>query len=96
VRVGSVFGDKTALIAIIGLAYSVIKGLGGPDKLFAMFNKGIASAEGIVIQGLALLLGISLGALMLKKMAAYYTGKLEVVELALKIQETKAEETSHS
>lgn len=94
VRVGSVFGDKTALIAIVGLAYSVIKGLGGPDKLFAMFNKGIASAEGIVIQGLALLLGISLGALMLKKMASYYTGKLEIVELALKIQELKTEEAA--
>jgi len=96
VRVGSIFGDKTALIAIIGLAYSAIKGLGGPDKLFAIFNKGIASAEQVVIYGLALLLGISLGALMLKNMAAYYTGKLEVVELALKIQEIKAEETSHS
>lgn len=96
VRVSNVFGDKTALMALIGLAYGAIKGLGGPNNLLAMFSKGFYSVEGIVIQVLALLLGVSLGALMLKKMAGYYVYKLELIEAALKIEAIKSEEGAQS
>ncbi|EKN4936671.1 hypothetical protein EFW05_19055 [Yersinia enterocolitica] len=88
-RVSSFFGEKTAVLSVLALTYSAVQSSIGFDKLSHTFTVGLF-ASGItntfVTFGLAFLLGISLGALMLKKFANHQLYLKEIVELAIKIQ----------
>lgn len=60
-----------------------------PDKLSQTFIGDFSNADStntIIMFGLALLLGMSLGALMLKKVASHQLYLKEIVELAIRIK----------
>lgn len=89
-RINDFFGEKTAVLSIIGLAYSAIQGLGGLNKLgdtisIDLFNSGTTNT--LVVFGLAFLLGLSLGALALKNVANHLQYLKEIIEITKKIKQ---------
>ncbi|AHG21064.1 hypothetical protein Z042_16750 [Chania multitudinisentens RB-25] len=96
-RVSSFFGEKTAVLSVLALTYSAVQSSIGFDKLSQtftedLFTSGISNT--FIMFGLAFLLGISLGALMLKKVANHQLYLKEIVELAIKIQKDAGEGTA--
>ncbi|EAO6785354.1 hypothetical protein AXB54_22745, partial [Salmonella enterica] len=88
-RVSSFFGEKTAVFSVLGLCYSAVQALIGFDKLSKTFIGDLSNADStntVIMFGLALLLGISLGALMLKKVASHQLYLKEIVELTIRIK----------
>lgn len=93
-RINDFFGEKTAVLSIIGLAYSAIQGFGGFDKLGDTISKGLfnsGTANTLIVFGLAFLLGLSLGALALKNVANHLQYLKEVLELTKKIKQENNE-----
>lgn len=93
-RISDFFGEKTAVLSIIGLAYSAIQGLGGLDKLGDTISKGLfnsGTANTLIVFGLAFLLGLSLGALALKNAANHLQYLKEMLELAKKVKQQNSE-----
>lgn len=93
-RINDFFGEKTAVLSIIGLAYSAVQGFGGLDKLSDTISKGIfnsGTANTLIVFGLAFLLGLSLGALALKNVANHLQYLKEMIELAKKIKQQNNE-----
>lgn len=93
-RINDFFGEKTAVLSIIGLAYSAVQGFGGLDKLGNTISKGIfnsGAANTLIVFGLAFLLGLSLGALALKNVANHLQYLKEMIELAKKIKQQNNE-----
>ncbi|EKS57516.1 plasmid-like protein [Citrobacter freundii ATCC 8090 = MTCC 1658 = NBRC 12681] len=93
-RINDFFGEKTAVLSIIGLAYSAIQGFGGLDKLGDTISKGLfnsGTANTLIVFGLALLLGLSLGALALKNIANHLQYLKEILEFAKKIKQQNDE-----
>lgn len=89
VRVSTFFGEKTAVLSILGLCYSAVQASIGFDKLSKAFINGhftSDTANTFIMFGLAFLLGISLGALMLKKVASHQLYLKEIVELTMTIK----------
>ncbi|HDH0831507.1 TPA: hypothetical protein PIQ33_005241 [Klebsiella oxytoca] len=89
VRVSSFFGEKTAVLSILGLCYSAVQASIGFDTLSKTFIGDLSntnSTNTVIMFGLAFLLGISLGALMLKKVANHQLYLKEIVELAIRIK----------
>lgn len=89
IRISSFFGEKTAVLSILGLCYSAVQSSIGFNKLSQTFIEGYftsGTANTLIMFGLAFLLGISLGALMLKKVANHQLYLKEIVELAIRIQ----------
>lgn len=89
-RINDFFGEKTAVLSIIGLAYSAIQGYGGLNKLGDTLSKGLfnsGTTNTLIIFGLAFLLGLSLGALALKNVANNLQYLKEILELAKKVKQ---------
>nr|WP_236744881.1 hypothetical protein [Klebsiella variicola] len=89
VRVSSFFGEKTAVLSVLGLCYSAVQASIGFDTLSKTFIGDLSttnSTNTVIMFGLAFLLGISLGALMLKKVANHQLYLKEIVELAIRIK----------
>lgn len=89
-RINDFFGEKTAVLSIIGLAYSAIQGFGGFEKLGDTISKGLfnsGTANTLIVFGLAFLLGLSLGALALKNVANHLQYLKEVLELTKKTKQ---------
>lgn len=89
-RINDFFGEKTAVLSIIGLAYSAVQGFGGLDKLGDTISKGIfnsGTANTLIVFGLAFLLGLSLGALALRHISNHLQYLKEILELAKKEKE---------
>ncbi|MFE8152966.1 hypothetical protein RBA63_13940 [Brenneria goodwinii] len=89
IRVSGFFGEKTAVLSVLGLCYSAVQSSIGFNKLSQTFTDGLFTSNisnTFIIFGLAFLLGISLGALMLKKVANHQLYLKEIVELAIRIQ----------
>jgi len=89
-RINDFFGEKTAVLSIIGLAYSTIQGFGGLNKLGDTISKGLfnsGTANTLIVFGLAFLLGLSLGALALKNVANHLQYLKEVLELTKKTKQ---------
>jgi len=89
-RINDFFGEKTAVLSIIGLAYSAIQGFGGLDKLGDTISKGLfnsGTANTLIVFGLAFPLGLSLGALALKNVAKHLQYLKDMIELAKKTKE---------
>ncbi|EAO6315783.1 hypothetical protein AZH73_24090, partial [Salmonella enterica subsp. enterica serovar Derby] len=94
-RVSSFFGEKTAVFSVLGLCYSAVQALIGFDKLSKTFIGDLSNADStntVIMFGLALLLGISLGALMLKKVASHQLYLKEIVELTIRIKKDVEDE----
>lgn len=86
-RINDFFGEKTAIISVLGLAYSAIQAIGGLNKISETISKGIftsGTANTIIVFGLAFLLGLSLGALTLKNIANHLQYLKEILEMAKK------------
>lgn len=93
-RINDFFGEKTAVLSIIGLAYSAIQGFGGLEKLGDTISKGLfdsGTANTIIVFGLAFILGLSLGALALKNVANHLQYLKEIIELAKKTKKQNNE-----
>jgi hypothetical protein len=85
-RVNKFFGEKTAFISVIGLAYSASKYIGGIDALKNTIMGGLFHSDKesmILVFALAFLLGLSLGALALKKVVTQLIYHKETIELAI-------------
>ncbi|ENB7448309.1 hypothetical protein ABIM26_004768 [Klebsiella aerogenes] len=91
-RINDFFGEKTAVLSIIGLAYSAIQGFGGLNKLGDTISKGLfysGTTNTLIVFGLFFLLGLSLGALALKNVANNLQYLKEMLELAKKNKATE-------
>ncbi|WP_387467279.1 hypothetical protein [Photorhabdus sp. RM323S] len=89
-RINDFFGEKTAILSILGLAYSAIQVIGGLNKLSDTISKGLFTSGAVntlIVFGLAFLLGLSLGALALKNIANHLQYLKEILELAKKSKE---------
>lgn len=89
-RINNFFGEKTAVLSIVGLAYSAVQSLGGLNKLGDTISKGLfnsGAANTIIAFGLTFLLGLSLGALVLKHIANHLQYLKEVLELTIKTKQ---------
>ncbi|EBP6617620.1 hypothetical protein ABUJ42_14220 [Salmonella enterica subsp. enterica serovar Chester] len=96
-RVSGFFGEKTAVLSVLGLCYSAVQASIGFDKLSKTFIgdlSNVGSTNTVIMFGLALLLGISLGALMLKKVASHQLYLKEIVELTIRIKKDVEDEGS--
>lgn len=85
-RVNKFFGEKTAFISVVGLAYSASKSIGGFDVLKNIIMDGLFHSDKenmIIVFALAFLLGLSLGALALKKVVAQLIYSKEIIELTI-------------
>ncbi|EOC0588758.1 hypothetical protein ACI01G_003989, partial [Cronobacter sakazakii] len=86
-RINDFFGEKTAILSVLGLAYSATQAIGGLNKISETISKGIftsGTANTIIVFGLAFLLGLSLGALTLKNIANHLQYLKEILEMAKK------------
>lgn len=93
-RINDFFGEKTAILSIIGLAYSAIQGFGGLNKLGDTISKGLfnsGTTNTLIVFGLFFLLGLSLGALALKNVANNLQYLKEMLELAKKMKQQNNE-----
>lgn len=86
-RMSQVFGEKTAVLALFALLYGAVKELGG----FAWLGTAVTSHPSelgilntLLVWGLALLLGLSIGALLLKATAGRYRYQIELLQLAIR------------
>lgn len=85
-RMSQVLGDKTAVFALFALLYAAVQELGG----FAWLGTAITSHPSelgvlntLLVWGLALLLGFSIGALVLQATAGRYRYQIELLQLAI-------------
>ncbi|WP_144884394.1 hypothetical protein [Leclercia adecarboxylata] len=86
------FGDKTAALALLGLSWPVIKELGGLEWISSTFSHFLAPGhilDTIIWMCLALLLGLSLGGIMMKNVNEKYKYQVSLIELALKLRTMK-------
>lgn len=84
-RISDFFGTKTAILSILGLSYSAVQSLGGFEKIGHIIFKGLFNsniANIISILGLFFLLGISLGAIVIKKIINHFEYLKTIIELA--------------
>lgn len=83
------FGDKTAALALLGLSWPIVKELGGVAWLSSSFNQFLTSGSvlnTIIWLGLAFLLGISLGGIVMKNINERYKHQVSLIELSLKLK----------
>lgn len=83
------FGDKTAALALLGLSWPVIKELGGLGWISSTFSQFLAPGhivDTIIWMCLALLLGLSLGGIMMKNVNEKYKYQISLIDLALKLR----------
>lgn len=84
-RISDFFGTKTAIISILGLSYSAVQSLGGFEKIGNILFKGLFDtdvANIISILGLFFLLGISLGAIVMKNIINHFEYLKNILALA--------------
>lgn len=84
-RISDFFGTKTAILSILGLSYSAVQALGGFEKITHILAKGLFNsdiANIISIFGLSFLLGISIGAIIMKNIINHFEYLKSILELA--------------
>lgn len=84
------FGDKTAAIALLGLSWPVIKAFGGLEwlsKSISHFMMPGNLPDTVLLVFLALLLGMSLGGLVIKNINERYKYQISLIELTVKLKE---------
>lgn len=85
------FGEKTAVLSILGLYYSAVQSSIGFDKLSYIFTGEVFTLEIktmdiIILFGLIILLLVSINAFVLKKVTNHQKYLKEIVELAIRYQ----------
>ncbi|MGY3115356.1 hypothetical protein ACVWYV_003587 [Pantoea eucalypti] len=84
-RISDFFGTKTAILSILGLSYSAVQSLGGLEKIGHILANGLfkSSIANIVSTlGLCLILGISLGAIVMKNIINHFEYLKNILEMA--------------
>lgn len=84
-RISDFFGTKTAILSILGLSYSAVQTLGGFEGISHVLAKGLFKSDFTYIMsilGLAFLLGISLGAIVMKKIINHFEYLKNILEMA--------------
>jgi hypothetical protein len=85
-RIVFFFGGSTAVYSLFALTLSNIKDAGGLSWLDHTFLHGFAAdnvTNTAILWGIALVFGVSIGAILMKVVQSRYTYQLELVELAL-------------
>ncbi|GGK02608.1 hypothetical protein GCM10009304_30530 [Pseudomonas matsuisoli] len=86
-RISYFFGEKTAIFAMLAISWSFFKELGGipwiNETLGTGFTLGNIS-DSLLLWGGAFVLGISLGAALLKYVAQHYVYQKELLIMALR------------
>ncbi|MFP3562928.1 hypothetical protein [Paraburkholderia sp. SIMBA_030] len=85
-RIVFFFGGSAAVYSLLALTLSNIKDAGGLSWLEHTFLRGFAAdnlANTAILWGIALVFGVSVGAILMKVVQGRYTYHLELVELAL-------------
>lgn len=85
-RIAQFFGNGAALFSVLAVAYTFGKDMGGVPWLISTFERGLTPGNylnAVLLGGLALLVGLSLGAGTLKISQRRYAYQLDLVELAL-------------
>lgn len=88
-RVAGIFGEKTAVFSLLVLLYAALKELGGIEGLSQTITSPFASfglLKIISICAVAILLGLSLGAILVKMVQKRYRYQIELVKLALQLK----------
>lgn len=86
------FGDKTAAIALLGLCWPVVKEIGGLENLPVIFSHFMVPGnmlDTFIWVILAVLLGFSLGGIMLKNINERYSYQVSLIELTQKLKAMK-------
>lgn len=86
------FGDKTAAIALLGLCWPVVKETGGLESLSTRFSHFLVPGhmlDTFIWMILAVLLGFSLGGIMVKKINERYTYQVSLIKLTQKLKAMK-------
>ncbi len=85
-RIVLFFGGSTAVYTLLALTLSNIKDAGGLPWLNQTFASGFAPGNlmnTIILWGIALIFGVSIGAMLMKVVQGRYTYHLELVELSM-------------
>jgi len=93
-RVAYFFGEKTAGLALLGTAYVCAKEFGGFPWLGKTLEAGFVLGNWgntALLMIIAMVLGLSLGALLLKQVSARYRFQVELIEHVLSRQCKKSE-----
>lgn len=94
-RIMLFFGGSTAVYTLLALTLSNIKDAGGLSWLQQTLIGGFASGNlmnTIILWGIALVLGVSVGAMLMKIVQGRYAYHLELVELSLMRKSLETEE----
>lgn len=94
-RINRFFGEKTAAVGLIALSYSFSKEFGGFEWISKTVAKGFSIdniGNTLLLWSGALLVGISLGTILLEQVISRYRFQLEILELVHRRQ--KRRETS--
>jgi hypothetical protein len=86
-RVSYFFGEKTAALALLGMAYICTKELGGLHWLGESLKTGLSLGNignTALLAIIAFIFGISIGALFLKHIAYRYRFQIELIDIALR------------
>ena len=83
------FGDKTAALALLGLSWPIVKELGGLAWISTSFSHFLTPGnilDTVIWLCLALLLGLSLGGIMMKNVNERYKYQVSLIDLAMKLK----------
>lgn len=86
-RMSGVFGEKTAVLALVALLYGAVEALGGLAWLgtaFTSLPSELGLLNTLLLWGLALLLGFSIGTLFLKAAVSRYRYQIELLQLTIR------------
>ncbi|MDR5813170.1 hypothetical protein QCE62_06135 [Caballeronia sp. LZ033] len=85
-RIVFFFGGSTAVYSLLALTFSNIKDAGGLTWLQHTFLRGFAAdnvTNTAILWGIALIFGVSIGVILIKKVQARYVYQQELLEMAL-------------
>lgn len=83
------FGNKTTILALLGLGWPVVKEMGGLKELPSIFKHFLSSGyflESILWIFLAIIVGFSLGGIFIKNINERYSYHVSLIKLAMKLK----------
>ena len=86
-RVSYFFGEKTAALALLGMAYICAKEFGGLQWVGESLKVGLSLGNignTVLLAVIAFIFGVSIGALFLKHIAHRYRFQIELIDIALR------------
>jgi hypothetical protein len=83
------FGNKTTILALLGLGWPVVKEMGGLKELPSIFNNFLSTGyflESILWIFLAIIVGLSLGGIFIKNINERYSYHVSLIKLTIKLK----------